>query len=64
MTGTVSLPWWLFLMIVVFAAWAVLDRVLVPGVRWWLRRRVNRVIDEVNTRLNISIRHPSRHWPV
>jgi glycerol-3-phosphate O-acyltransferase len=56
MTGTVSLPWWLFLLIVVFAAWAALERVLVPGVRWWLRRRVNRVIDEVNTRLDISIR--------
>jgi glycerol-3-phosphate O-acyltransferase len=56
MTGTVSLPWWLFLLMVAFATWAVLERVLVPGVRWWLRRRVNRVIDEVNTRLNISIR--------
>jgi len=56
MTGTVSLPWWLFLLIVALAAWATLERVLVPGVRWWLRRRVNRVIDEVNTRLDISIR--------
>ena len=56
MTGTVSLPLWLFLLIVALAAWATLERVLVPGVRWWLRRRVNRVIDEVNTRLDISIR--------
>lgn len=52
----VTLPLWLFVLIVLLAAWAVLARLLVPGVRWWLRRRVNRVIDEVNTRLNISIR--------
>jgi len=56
MNAPVSLPLWLFLLLVVFATWALLERFLVPGVRWWLRRRVNRVIDEVNTRLNISIR--------
>jgi len=56
MGQSVSIPLWLLLSLVVFATWAVLERVLVPGVRWWLRRRVNRVIDEVNTRLNISIR--------
>jgi glycerol-3-phosphate O-acyltransferase len=56
MTNPVSLPLWLFLLIVAFATWAVLERVLVPGARWWLRRRINTVIDEVNTHLNISIR--------
>jgi len=34
----------------------VLDRVLLPGVRWIMRRRINRVIDEINTRLHIEIR--------
>jgi glycerol-3-phosphate O-acyltransferase len=29
---------------------------LVPGVRWYLRQRANRVIDEVNTRLRVQIR--------
>ena len=56
MTSTVNLPFWLFLLLLAFAAWAMLERVLVPGVRWWLRRRINRVIDEVNTHLDISIR--------
>ena len=56
MTSPISLPLWLFMLIVAFAAWAALERVLVPGVRWWLRRRINRVIDEVNTHLDISIR--------
>ena len=56
MTGTVVMPLWLFLVLAGFAAWALAERILLPGVRWWLRGRVNRVIDEVNTRLNISIR--------
>ncbi len=56
MNDPVTLPLWLFLLLLMLAAWAVLARLLVPGVRWWLRRRVNRVIDEVNTRLDISIR--------
>ncbi|MCP4392098.1 MAG: glycerol-3-phosphate acyltransferase [Gammaproteobacteria bacterium] len=34
----------------------ILDRVLLPGFRWYLKRRVNRVIEEVNTRLDIEIR--------
>ena len=34
----------------------VLDRILLPGMRWYLKRRVNRVIEEINTRLDIEIR--------
>lgn len=56
MTAAVVLPLWLFSILLAFAVWALAERVLVPGVRWLLRRRINRVIDEVNTRLNISIR--------
>lgn len=56
MSAAVSLPLWLFVLLAAFAAWAVLERVLIPSVRFLLRKRINRVIDEVNTRLNISIR--------
>lgn len=56
MTETVMLPAWAFVLLMALAVWAVLERILVPGVRWVLRRRINRVIDEVNTCLNISIR--------
>src|SRR6185436_15923542 len=59
MTGSVSLPLWSVLLLGLLAAWAVLDRVLVPSVRWYLRRRVNRVIDDLNTRLKLEI--PSFH---
>ena len=55
MTETVTLPAWVFALLLVFAAWAALDRLLVPGVRWYLRRKVNRVIREINTRLNVEL---------
>jgi len=55
MTQTVALPVWLLAVLILFAAWAVLDRLLLPGVRWYFRRRINRVIDEINTRLDIEI---------
>ena len=56
MDSTITLPLWLFVLIAVFAAVMVLDRFLMPGMRWYFRRRVNRVIDEINTRLDVEIR--------
>lgn len=53
---TITLPYWLFIILVIFAAIMVLDRFLMPSVRWYLKRRVNRVINEINTRLDIEIR--------
>jgi glycerol-3-phosphate O-acyltransferase len=53
---TITLPYWLFIVLLVFAAVMVLDRILLPGMRWYLKRRVNRVIEEINTRLDIEIR--------
>ncbi len=56
MGDTITLPLWLFILLVVTAVILAMDRILLPGFRWYLRRRVNRVIDEVNTRLDIEIR--------
>ncbi len=53
---TITLPYWIFVVLLVFAAVMVLDRILLPGMRWYLKRRVNRVIEEINTRLDIEIR--------
>jgi len=53
---TITLPYWLFIVLLVAAAIMVLDRILLPGMRWYLKRRVNRVIDEINTRLDVAIR--------
>lgn len=53
---TISLPYWMFILMVAFSAIMVLDRILLPSMRWYLKRRVNRVINEINTRLDIEIR--------
>ena len=55
MPGAVSLPLWLFLVIVALAAWAALDRLLLPSARWMIRRRVNRMLERLNTQLKIRI---------
>jgi glycerol-3-phosphate O-acyltransferase len=55
MVRTVELPFWLAVVAGALAVWAALDRILVPAVRWALRRRVNRVLDQVGTSLKIQI---------
>jgi glycerol-3-phosphate O-acyltransferase len=52
----VTLPLWLFLAILAFALWSLVDRLLIPSVRWFLRRRLNRLIDRVNRRLDVEIK--------
>ncbi len=53
--AVVSLPLWAVVILCVLALWAVLDRLFMPSVRWMLRRRANRAIDELNTRLSLRI---------
>ena len=55
MWSQVTLPLWAVVIITVLAALAAIDRILMPGVRWALRRRANRAIDELNTRLKLRI---------
>src|SRR5262249_60936509 len=55
MGSVVTLPLWLLIFIAILALWAALERLLIPSPRWILRRRVNRVIEELNTTLKIRI---------
>ncbi len=55
MASTITLPLWAFIILALLALWAALDRLLMPGVRWYLRRKVNRAIHEINTRLNVEL---------
>lgn len=52
----VTVPLWLFIAIVAFALWSLLDRLLIPSGRWFLRRRLNRLIDRVNRGLSVEIK--------
>jgi len=55
MTQTVALPLWLVAVLAVLAGWAVLVLLLAPGMRWFFRRRINRMIGQINTRLSIEL---------
>jgi glycerol-3-phosphate O-acyltransferase len=55
MGSQVTLPLWAVIIVALLAAWAAIDRILVPSVRWAMRRRANRAIDELNTRLKLRI---------
>lgn len=54
MTGVV-VPLWLVILGSIFALWAVLDRLLLPSIRWFIRRRVNLVIEELNDLLDVRL---------
>jgi glycerol-3-phosphate O-acyltransferase len=56
MSATVSVPLWLAILLGLAAAWAVYARILMPSLRWYLRRRTERVLDEVEGRLKLEIR--------
>jgi glycerol-3-phosphate O-acyltransferase len=55
MTSTVTIPLWLAIVIGALAVWAAFERIIVPAVRYVMRRRLNRAIDELNTRLKLRI---------
>ena len=55
MTSWVSLPLWLVLIVSAFALWSVVDRLLIPALRYLMRRRFNRAIEDLNTRLKLRI---------
>jgi glycerol-3-phosphate O-acyltransferase len=54
--GTIVIPVWVAIIGAVLALWALLDRLLVPSVRWVIRSRANKVLDEVGQRLRLQIR--------
>ncbi|WP_204113540.1 1-acyl-sn-glycerol-3-phosphate acyltransferase [Shimia biformata] len=55
MTATVELPLWLFVLILLFAAVTAASHLLFPSVRWFFRRRMERVVARLNERLERPI---------
>jgi glycerol-3-phosphate O-acyltransferase len=56
MNDPVVLPLWLLLVVLALAAWAAYDKLLLPALRWFVRGRINRVLEEVSSRLRIGVR--------
>ncbi len=55
MFETVAIPVWALLLIALFAALSILERVIGPSIRWFFRKRAERVVAEVNKRLQRPI---------
>ncbi len=55
MFATVEIPYWLLVLVLLFAGIAALDRVLMPSARWYLRRRLERAVERLNQRLSFPI---------
>jgi glycerol-3-phosphate O-acyltransferase len=56
LTSSVSVPAWIFILLLLAAGYAAVMSVLFPSVRWFLRRRLNRAVDKLNASLRIEIR--------
>lgn len=55
MFETVAVPVWAMVLIGLFATLSVLERVIGPSIRWFFRKRAERVVAELNKRLDRPI---------
>ncbi|HEY9038529.1 MAG TPA: 1-acyl-sn-glycerol-3-phosphate acyltransferase [Roseovarius sp.] len=55
MTSTVQMPLWALLLLLAFAAVTFASHFLFPSVRWFFRRRLERAVAQLNTRLTRPI---------
>ncbi len=53
--GEVTLPLWLVILAAILAAIGLIDRLLAPSVRWFFRRRANKAIEKLNSKLSLKI---------
>jgi len=53
--GTISLPIWFVVIAAILAVIGLTDRLLMPGVRWFFRRRANKAIELLNNKLSLKI---------
>jgi len=56
MSSTITIPFWLFLLLCAIAIFVLVQKYLFPSLRWFFRKKINHAIDELNQRLNIKIR--------
>ena len=55
MTQTLAIPLWLFVLIIALAMMSFTSNLLLPSVRWFFRRRVQRMVDRLNKKLDRPI---------
>ncbi|MCF6272384.1 MAG: 1-acyl-sn-glycerol-3-phosphate acyltransferase [Rhodobacteraceae bacterium] len=55
MGGVIEIPVWLAVLAGIFALVALLDKLLIPSVRWYFRKRFEGAVARLNTRLQLQI---------
>jgi len=55
MTQAVQMPLWLLILLLCFALFAALERIMIPSVRWYFRRRLEKVVARLNQNLERPI---------
>ena len=55
MAQSVAVPLWLLVLLAALSIAGLLQWALLPGMRWYFRRKVRKVIDEISVRLNIEL---------
>ena len=55
MTEAIAIPAWLVAILAILSSWAILDRILFPCIGRLIRGRVDRVVDQLNSRLQLGI---------
>lgn len=55
MITPITIPLWLFVLVLLFAAVTFASHFLFPSVRWFLRRRMEKAVAQLNTRLDRPI---------
>ena len=56
MSSPIELPFWLAAVLLALAAWALIEHLVLPGLRWMVTQPANQVIDQLSQRLRIGIR--------
>lgn len=56
LSSPITVPIWIFATLAILSVLFLIDRIFVPSVRWVIRRKVNRVITEINEHLKFEIR--------
>ncbi|MDD9957536.1 MAG: hypothetical protein OXU66_01225 [Gammaproteobacteria bacterium] len=55
-SSTTTIPSWFFVLLLLITIYAVVMSALIPSVRWYFRRRLNKAVDKLNTSLQIKVR--------
>jgi glycerol-3-phosphate O-acyltransferase len=56
MSAHVELPFWAAAVLLALAAWALIEHLVLPTLRWMVTQPANQVIDQLSERLRIGIR--------